>query len=112
MVKRKFKQIEQNSEKSSQSPNRSNKRSELSQVSDSDRMITLTQKKEKARLFDKINVKNKDAYNKRKFNDDSSEKKFLVKIQVHKPQTPYSLTPKFLKKKRGKKTKYTTRRYF
>ena len=30
-------------------------------------------------------------------------KKFLVKIQVHKPQTPYSLTPKFLKKKRGKK---------
>ena len=30
-------------------------------------------------------------------------KKFLVKIQVHKPLTPYSLTPKFLKKKRGKK---------
>ena len=30
-------------------------------------------------------------------------KKFLVKIQVHKPQTPYSLTLKFLKKKRGKK---------
>ena len=30
-------------------------------------------------------------------------KKFLVAIQVQKPQTPYSLTPKFLKKKRGKK---------
>ena len=32
-------------------------------------------------------------------------KKFLVKIQVHKPQTPYSLTPKFLKKKKRKKRK-------
>ena len=30
-------------------------------------------------------------------------KNFLVKIQVHKPQTPYSLIPKFLKKKREKK---------
>ena len=31
-------------------------------------------------------------------------KKFLVTIQVQKPQTPYSLTPKILKKrKRGKK---------
>ena len=30
-------------------------------------------------------------------------KKFLVTIQVQKPQTPYSLTPKILKKKRGMK---------
>ena len=41
-------------------------------------------------------------------------KKFLVKIQVHKPQTPYSLTPKFLKKikRKERKPRYTTRRYF
>ena len=97
MAKRKSKEIEKNSEKSSQSPNRSYKRSKLSPGTDSDRMITLTQNKVKARLFDKINVKNKKAYNKLKFNDDSPEEKFLVTIQVQKPQTPYSLTPKILK---------------
>ena len=30
---------------------------------------------------------------------------FLVKIQIHKPQTPYLLTPKFLKKKKWKERK-------
>ena len=100
MAKRKFKEIEKNSEKSSQSPNRSYKRSKLSPGTDSDKMITLTQKKVKARLFDKINVKNKEAYNKLKFNDDSPEEKILVTIQVQKPQTPYSLTSKILKKEK------------
>ena len=80
MVKRKFKEIEKNSEKSSQSPNRSNKRSKLSPGTDSERMITLTQKKVKARLFDKTYVRNKEALNKLKFNDDSPEKKILITI--------------------------------
>ena len=113
MAKRKFKQIEKNSEKSSQSQNRSCKRSKLSPGTNSDRMITLTQKKVKARLFEKINVKNKEAYNKLKFNDDSPEEKLLVTIQVQKPQTPYSLTPKILikKRKRGKKERKKTKIY-
>ena len=102
MTKRKFKEIEKNCEKSSQSPNRSNKRLKLSSGTDSERMITLSQKKVKTRLFEKTNLINKDALNKLKFNDDSPNKKFLVKIQVHKPQKPYSLTPKFLKKKKRK----------
>ena len=102
MTKRKFKEIEKNCEKSSQSPNRSNKRLKLSSGTDSERMITLSQKKVKTRLFEKTNLINKDALNKLKFNNDSPKKKFLVKIQVHKPQKPYSLTPKFLKKKKRK----------
>ena len=79
MVKRKFKEIEKNSEKSSQSPNRSNKRSKLSPGTDSDRIITFTQKKIKARLFEKTNLRNKEALNKLKFNDDSLEEKILSK---------------------------------
>ena len=77
MVKRKFKEIEKNKEKSSQSPNKSNKRSKLSLGTDSDRMITLTQKKVKARRFHKTNVRNKEALNKLKFNNDSQEEKIL-----------------------------------
>ena len=75
MAKRKFKQIENNSEKSSESPNRSNKRLKLSPGTDSDRMIFLTQKEVKARLFEKTNVRNKEALNKLKFNDNYLEKK-------------------------------------
>ena len=60
-----------------QSPNRSNKRSKLSPETDSDRIITLTQNKIKARLFEKTNLTNKEALNKLKFNDDSSEEKFF-----------------------------------
>ena len=67
-----------------------------------EQMITLTQKKVKAKLLDKTNLRNKEALNKLKFNDDSPEEKFLVKIQVHKPQTSYSLIPKFLKNKKKK----------
>ena len=78
--------------------NRSNKRSKLSPGTDSDRIIILTQKKVKARRFHQTNVKNKEALNNLKFNDDSPEEKNLVTIQVQKLQTPYSLTPKFLKK--------------
>ena len=98
------------------SPNRSNKRSKLSPGTDSDRIITLIQKKVKARLFEKTNLRNKEALNKLKSNDDSPlRKNFLVKIQVQKPQTPYSLTPKILKKKKKRnerKLRYTTRGYF
>ena len=83
-----------------QSPNRSNKRSKLSPETDSDRIITLIQKKVKARLFEKTNLRNKEALNKLKSNDDSPEEKILVKIQVQKPQTPYSLTLKILKKEK------------
>ena len=79
MVKRKFKQIEQNNEKSSQSPNRTNKRSKISPGTDSDRMIILTQKKVKTRLFEKTNLRNKEALNKLKYNDDSPEEKILSK---------------------------------
>ena len=65
----------------------------------------MTQNKVKARLFEKTNLTNKEALNKLKFNDDSPEEKILVIIQVQKPQTPYSLTPKILikKRKRGMK---------
>ena len=60
-----------------QSPNRSNKRSKLTPEKDSDRIITLTQKKVKARLFEKTNLRNKEALNKLKSNDDSPEEKFF-----------------------------------
>ena len=92
--------------KSSQSPNRTNKSSKLSPRTDSDRMITLTQKNVKARLFDKTNVRQKEAYNKHKFNDDSPDEKFLVAIQVQKPQTPKILKEE---KEERKKTKIYTR---
>ena len=98
-----------------QSPDRSNKRSKLSPETDSDRIITLTQKKVKARLFEKTNLRNKKALNKLKSNDDSPEEKILVTIQVQKPQTPYSLTPKILKKKEKeewKKVKIYNERIF
>ena len=62
-----------------QSPNRSNKRSNLSPQTDSDRIITLTQKKVKARLFEKTNLTNKEALNKLKFNDDSPKEKIFSK---------------------------------
>ena len=39
--------------------------------------MTLTQKKVKARLFDKTNVRNKEAFNKLEFNHDSPEEKIL-----------------------------------
>ena len=58
-----------------QSPDRSNKRLKLSPETDSDRIITLTQKKVKARLFEKTNLRNKKALNKLKSNDDSPEEK-------------------------------------
>ena len=62
-----------------QSPNRSNKRSKLSPETDSDRIIILTQKKVKARLFEKTNLTNNEALNKLKSNDDSPEEKILSK---------------------------------
>ena len=73
---RKFKQIER-IVKIRQSPNWSNKRSKLSPETDSDRIITLTQKRVKARLFEKTNLTNKEALNKLKFNDDSPEEKIF-----------------------------------
>ena len=90
--------------KSSQSPNRSYKRSKLSPGTDSDRIITLTQKKVKARLFDKINVKNKEAYNKLKFNDDSQEEKiFSNHSGSEASDTLFIDTENSKKRKRGKK---------
>ena len=62
-----------------QSPNRSNKRSKLSPGTDSDRIITLTQSRVKARLFEKTNLRNKEALNKLKSNDDSPEEKIFSK---------------------------------
>ena len=103
MAKRKFKEIEKNSEKSSQSPNRSYKRSKLSPGTDSDRMITLTQKKVKARLLNKINIKNKEAYNKLKFNDDSPEEKnFSNHSGSEASDTLFIDTKNSKKRKRGK----------
>ena len=104
MAKRKFKQIENNSEKSSQSPNRSNKRSKLSPGTDSDRMIILTQKEVKARLFENTNVRNKEALNQLEFNDDSPEKKFLSNHSCSEASDTLFIDTK-VSKKRGKKTK-------
>ena len=113
MAKRKFKEIKKNSEKSSQSPNRSYKRSKLSPGTDSDRIFTLTQKKVKARLFDKINVKNKEAYNKLKFNDDSpEEKKFSNHSGSEASDTLFIDTKNSKKRKRGKKIKIYNERIF
>ena len=60
-----------------QSPNRSNKRLKLSPETDSGRIITLTQKKVKARLFEKTYLTNKEALNKLKSNDDSPDEKLF-----------------------------------
>ena len=104
MAKRKFKQIEKNSEKSSQSPNKSNKRSKLSSGTDSDRMIIMTQKEVKARLFENTNVRNKEALNKLKFNDDSLDKKFLSNHSCSEASDTLFIDTKVSKKrKRGKK---------
>ena len=104
MAKRKFKEINKISEKSNQSPNRSYKRSKLSPGTDSDRMITLTQKKVKARLFDKINVRNKEVYNKLKFNDDSPEEKnFSNHSGSEASDILFIDTKNSKKRKRGKK---------
>ena len=114
MAKRKFKEIEKNSEKSSQSPNRSNKRSKLSPGTDSDIMITLTQKKVKSRLFDKINVRNKEAFNKLKFNDDTPEEKILNNHSGSEASDTLFIDTKILKneKEEKRKPRYTTRGYF
>ena len=112
MAKRKFKQIKNNSEKSSESTNRSNKRSKLSPGTDSDRMIILTQKEVKARLFDKINVRNKEALNQLEFNDDSLEKKFINNRSCSEASDTLFIDTKVSKKKEEIKPRYTTRRYF
>ena len=111
MAKRKFKQIENNSEKSSESPNRSNKRSKLSQGTDSDRMIILTQKEVKARLFENTNVRIKESLNKLEFNDDSPEKKFLSNHSCSEASDTLFIDTK-VSKKEERKPRYTTRRYF
>ena len=113
MAKRKFKQIEKNSEKSSQSPNKSNKRSKLSSGTDSDRMIIMTQKEVKARLFEKTNVRNKEALNKLKFNDDSLDKKFLSNHSCSEASDTLFIDTKVSKKrKRGKKAKIYNEKIF
>ena len=111
MAKRKFKQIENNSEKSSESPNRSNKRSKLSSGTDSDRMIIMTQKEVKARLFEKTNVRNKEALNQLEFNDNSLEKKFLSNHSCSEASDTLFIDTK-VSKKEERKPRYTTRRYF
>ena len=113
MAKRKFKEREQNSEKSSQSPNRSNKRSKLSTGTDSDRMIILTQKEVKARLFEKTNLRNKEALNKLKFNDDSPEENFLSKHSGSEASDTLFIDHKVSKKrKRRKKIKIYNEKIF
>ena len=104
MAKCKFKEIEKNSEKSSQSPNRSNKRSKLSPGTDSDRMITLTQKKVKTKLFEKTNLRNKEALNKLKFNDDSPEEKILSKNSGSQASETLFIDTKVSKKEKRKES--------
>ena len=110
---RKFKQIER-IVKIRQSPNRSNKRSKISPQTDSDRIITLTQRKVKARLFEKTNLTNKEALNKHKFNDDSPEEKILSKNSGSQASHTLFIDTKVSKKENRKerKSRYTTRRYF
>ena len=99
-----------------QSPNRSNKRSKLSPETDSDRIITLTQKKVKARLFEKTNLRNKEFLNKLKSNDDSLEEKiFSNHSGSEASDTLFIDTKNSLKKKKKRnerKPRYTTRGYF
>ena len=114
MVKRKFKQIEQNSEKSNQSPNRSNKRSKLRLGTDSDRIVTLIQKKVKVRLFEKTNLRNKEALNKHKFNDDFPEEKILSKNSGSQASDTLLIDTKVSKKRKEerKKTKIYNEKIF
>ena len=85
MVKRKFKQRENNSEKSSESPNRSNKRSKLSPGT-----------------F---------ALNQLEFNDDSPDKNFLSNHSCSVASDILFIDTK-VSKKVERKPRYTTRRYF
>ena len=86
------------------SPNRSNKRSKLSPGTDSDRIITLTQKKVKARLFQKNYLRNKEALNKLKFNDGSPEEKiFSNHSGSETSDTLFIDTKNSKKRKRGMK---------
>ena len=97
-----------------QSPNRSNKRSKLSPETDSDRIITLTQKKVKARLFDKTNLTNKEALNKLKSNDNSSEENFFSNHSGSEASDTLFIDTKNSKKEKEewKKTKIYNERIF
>ena len=87
-----------------QSLNRSNKRSKLSSETDSDRIITLTQNKVKARLFEKTNLRNKEALNKLKSNDDSPEEKIFSNHSGSEASDTLFIDTKISKKeKRGMK---------
>ena len=67
-------------------------------------MITLTQKKVKARLFYKTNVRNKESLNKLKFNDDSPDEKILCNNSGSEVSGTLFIDTKVSKKrKRGKK---------
>ena len=76
----------------------------LSPETDSDRIITLTQKRVKARLFEKTNLTNKEALNKLKFNDDSPEEKiFSNHSGSEASDTLFIDTKNSKKRKRGMK---------
>ena len=80
---------------------------------DSDRIITLTQKRVKARLFEKTNLTNKEALNKLKFNDDSPEEKiFSNHSGSEASDTLFIDTKNSKKRKRGKKAKIYNERIF
>ena len=100
--------------KSSQSPNRSNKRLKLSSGTDSDRIITLTQKRVKARLFEETNFRNKEALNKLKSNDDFPEEKIFSNHSGSEASDTLFIDTKVSKKEKRKerKPRYTTRGYF
>ena len=87
-----------------QSPNRSNKRSKICPGTDSDRIITLTQNKVKARLFEMTNLRNKEALNKLKSNDDSLDEKIFSNHSGSEASDTLSIGTKNSKKrKRGMK---------
>ena len=74
-------------------------------------MITLTQKKVKAIRFHKTNVRNKEALNKLKFNDDSPEEKILSNHSGSEASETLFIDTK-VSKKSGKKAKIYNEKIF
>ena len=97
-----------------QSPKWSNKRSKISPETDSDRIITLTQKKVKARLFEMTNLRNKEALNKLKSNHDSLEEKIFSNYSGSEASDTLFIDTKISKKEKEewKKTKIYNERIF
>ena len=112
MVKRKFKQIEKNSEKAVRVRREATKNRGLVQEQTQIGWSPWLKKKVKAIRFHKTNVRNKEALNKLKFNDDSPEEKILSNHSGSEASETLFIDTKASKKVERNKTKIYNEKIF